>query len=137
MTDTLVDRFWVKVAVVHNECWMWLGSKTSAGYGNLYVGPQKWDYAHRVSYEIARGPIPEGLVLDHLCRNRSCVNPDHLEPVPQRINLMRGLAPYGLRGTCKHGHDVTDQANVYTRPNGQRQCRVCDRARDRARRHSS
>lgn len=121
-----ITDFWGRV-LKSEGCWLWTGSKTSAGYGNL-----RWqgrhDYAHRVAYRLTIGAIPEGLVLDHLCRVRNCVRPDHLEPVRQAVNVARGIAPYGVRTQCKHGHDITDEANVYVGPNGQKRCRVCAKA---------
>lgn len=125
-------KFWSRVAR-GEDCWTWTGSKTTGGYGNL-----RWrggyEYAHRLAYKLAVGPIPEGLHLDHLCRNRSCCNPEHLEPVTQAENTRRGLASYEIRRTCKHGHDISDPGNVYTNPNGHRHCRVCAAAAEAARR---
>lgn len=118
------DDFWTHVDKT-DGCWEWTASRTSAGYGNLrYRGRNA--YAHRVSYELSRGPIGAGLVIDHLCRNHGCVRPDHLEPVTTAENNRRGAVPYGpIRTECKHGHDVSDPANVYTAPKGDRRCRVC------------
>lgn len=121
--------FWERVDT-SAECWEWLGSRTSGGYGNLRVDGRN-DYAHRVSYRLTYGSIPDGLVIDHLCRNRACVRPDHLEAVSAGENVRRGAAPYGpIRHQCKHGHDITDATNVYTAPDGSRRCRVCASERD-------
>ena len=129
------ERFMGRTRHEPSGCVVWTGSLTAEGYGNLRIpGEDRNDYAHRVSYELHVGAIPEGLVIDHLCRNRACVNPSHLEPVPHIENVRRGLGPYGLRTTCKHGHDVTDPANVYTQPDGGRRCRICARASDDTRR---
>ena len=124
LPEAAVSRFWSRVDRTTGDCWIWTGSKTSAGYGNLAI-QQRWHYAHRLSYELVIGPIPEGLVIDHLCRVRHCVNPDHLEPVTNRVNIARGMAPYGLRTTCRRGHDITSEANVYVQPDGGRRCRLC------------
>lgn len=120
-------NFWARVDK-SGDCWIWTGSKTTAGYGNL-TWNNKGHYAHRVAYEDANGVIGEGLHLDHLCRVRACVRPDHLEAVTQAENIRRGAGPYGpVRTTCKHGHDVSIPENVYTTPSGHRRCKVCAHA---------
>lgn len=120
------EQFWARVNKhAGSGCWEWTGSRTLGGYGHLRRPGGTFDYAHRVAYTHERGPIPDGLVIDHLCRNRACCNPDHLEPVPHRTNVARGMAPYGIRTTCKYGHDITKPQNVYTAPKGDRRCRIC------------
>ena len=84
---TLEERFWPKVKKTNN-CWLWLGFKNREGYGMFYLG--NTTTAHRVSYMIKHGSIPEGLHIDHLCRIRDCVNPDHLEAVTPSVNVKRG-----------------------------------------------
>lgn len=86
--------FWSYVFFHEDGCWEWTGAKTAAGYGQF---TRRKEYAHRHAYEDLVGPIPEGLVIDHLCRNPSCVNPDHLEPVTQRENIRRGTSPLADR----------------------------------------
>ena len=76
MSADIAERFWSKVDK-SGECWQWTAGKTADGYGNFKQN-SKDRYAHRVSYEMSRGEIPSGLVIDHLCRNRACVNPAHL-----------------------------------------------------------
>jgi hypothetical protein len=103
-------------------CWLWTGTLND-GYGVVRVN-RKSKKAHRVVFERARGPISAGLTLDHLCRVRSCVNPDHLEPVTNRVNCLRGesfAAKAARRTHCRHGHPLT-----WTR-RGRRWCRPCDR----------
>lgn len=117
------------------DCWEWLGSRDSKGYGQTEI-EGKLRRAHRVVYEHEIGPIPDGLVLDHLCRNPNCVNPAHLEPVTQRINILRGegFAAVNARKThCKRGH-LFDEANTRIRANGNRGCRTCHLEQKRARR---
>jgi hypothetical protein len=114
-------------------CWRWDAGFTPEGYGKFWLDGRT-RLAHRLIYELERGPIPDGLVIDHLCRNRGCVNPEHMEPVTNRANLLRGntLAAGNLAKThCRNGHEYND-ANTYRPPDGSRMCRVCKRARDRA-----
>lgn len=121
----VADRFWAKVDKT-GECWAWLAAKDRDGYGMFqYVGaPLR---AHRVAYELTIGPIPAGLTLDHLCRNPSCVNPAHLEPVTNRENTFRSpltQASVNARKThCKHGHPFSG-SNLVLR-DGRRRCRAC------------
>lgn len=123
------EQFWSRV-IKTTGCWEWTGSKTSGGYGNVRFQGRNV-YAHRLAYTLHRGAIPDGLVIDHLCRNRSCVRPDHLEPVPIAVNTRRGAGPYGpLRTRCKNGHDISIPENVYTAPRGDHRCRVCMSASD-------
>jgi HNH endonuclease len=126
------DRFWSLVLVVEN-CWEWLGSDNGRGYGKFVVG-RKHALAHRWAYEHFKGPIPAGLTIDHLCRNRRCVNPDHMEVVTMRTNLMRGDAPSAINARkthCRHGHELAPE-NVYLSSNG-RACRACVLAGQRRR----
>lgn len=141
---TLRERFESKVIRVESGCWEWSGGHFQVtGYAIFNVPSERdgrWRpvVAHRVSYELHVGPIPAGLVLDHLCRNRGCVNPAHLEAVTQQINTLRGEAPSAVSvrdNRCQQGHEFTPE-NTYTRMrNGKpkRECRECIRERDRAR----
>jgi hypothetical protein len=91
--ESLRERFWSKVNKYGpNGCWLWTASIAPNGYGHFYRGTTGGRVAHRFAYELLVGPIPEGLQLDHLCSNRGCVNPDHLEPVTAAINTRRALA---------------------------------------------
>ena len=111
-------------------CWLWMGAMRSNGYGHMWLGDRAVG-AHRISYEHWRGPITRGLPLDHLCRVRSCVNPEHLEPVTIRENLIRGIgfAAENARKThCPAGHAYTPE-NTHRDVHGGRKCRACDLAR--------
>lgn len=108
-------------------CWEWEGRVAAVGYGRVKADGE-WQYAHRVSYEVFIGPIPEGLVIDHLCRNTTCVNPLHLEPVEQGENVLRGNSPNAINARkthCVRGHPF-DKKNTYIRKDrGYRECRKC------------
>ena len=115
-----VLRFWSKVRVV--GCWEFDAYHDRDGYALFSDGDRKTVRAHRFAYELLVGPIPEGLVLDHLCRNRGCVNPDHVEPVTSRTNVLRGVE--ATAETCRRGHPF-DECNTYERPSGRRSCKRC------------
>ena len=122
----------VRVVHVEDGCWEWLGSRTPTGYGTF-----KWQGrtspAHRWMWRVLRGEIPSGLELDHLCRNRGCVNPEHLEPVTHDENVRRSL-PFVSRGQshhnggkthCPNGHPLSGDNLYLDRKGKQRMCRAC------------
>jgi hypothetical protein len=132
------DRFYRRVKLPdENGCMNWEGATNGRGYGQLQV-KRKNLYAHRLSYMLMVGPIPDDLVLDHLCRNRRCCNPLHLEPVTVSTNTIRGVigekntARAAAQTKCKHGHPRTRE-NTLRRGTAYSGCRVCANERDRAR----
>ena len=109
-------------------CWVWTAYRDRDGYGVVSDTSNRGRRAHRAVYELHVGPIPEGLQLDHLCRNTGCVNPAHLEPVTCRVNLLRGdtvNARNAQKTHCKRGHEFTPE-NTGRQPRG-RYCRTCSR----------
>ncbi len=113
-------------------CWLWTAYTDRDGYGYFGISRTRIVKAHRWSYEHFVGPIPAGLVIDHICRQPSCVNWQHLEPVTQRINVLRGsshMAKQARRTHCIHGHAFTSENTRMWR--GHRKCRLCDRLRSR------
>lgn len=135
-SERFIHRFIEKVEHT-GGCWFWKGCVSPKGYGQVTVGPRRRP-AHQVSYEIHIGPIPDGLEIDHLCRNRDCVNPDHLEPVTHLKNLRRRP----VRKICPNGHLRTPD-NLKTEKKGGetfQRCRRCfnnARIRWRARRREA
>ena len=134
----LMDRFWAKVSPEPNTgCWLWSGCDNGEGYGTVYSGGKNHK-AHRVSYELHNGKIPDGLQIDHLCRVRCCVNPDHLEAVTQKTNVQRGEAVKKCREHfaaithCPQGHPYSGD-NLRITTSGSRLCRECHRSRERLR----
>lgn len=129
-----IDRFWAKIKVDINNCWLWQGKLNDSGYGKMRINGKDMRI-HRFAYELYKAKIPKGLVLDHLCRVRNCANPEHLEPVTRAENTRRGTAwktsgDYSRNKThCPQGHPYSGE-NLKVRKQGKgkyqhRQCKTC------------
>jgi hypothetical protein len=135
ISENRFARFMSLVEVdAETNCWNWVGCKTKGGYGASALNGIKM-VAHRAMWRLLRGELPDGLDLDHLCRNRSCINPDHLEPVTRSENLKRGFEARG----CKNGHSYNDRDfDLVKRSDGsvERRCKICHRERNRRAKHN-
>lgn len=128
ITIAQAQHFANNFVVLENGCWQWLKRKDKDGYGQVYFTKNqpkpKAMIAHRVAYWLVGNKFTPGLVLDHLCRNRACVNPAHLEEVTNLTNLTRGSRKAGTATHCLRGHER--QSNTYVSPKGARSCRPCN-----------
>jgi hypothetical protein len=118
----VLKRFW-KYVNKTDSCWLWTGWQSEYGYGKFQRDDGAKVMAHRFAYEEVKGPIPEGLVLDHLCRVQTCVNPEHLEPVTNAENILRGESPSAKnarRSLCIRGHRLTPRKGT-----SWRECKTC------------
>lgn len=121
-------RFW-RLVEFSSECWRWTGHRSSGGYGQFHL-ERVIVPAHRVSYEMEKGPVPDGLQLDHLCRVRECVRPLHLEPVTPGENIRRA---YAAATHCRNGHPKTPETTVF-KSDGSPRCAICKRGQEIRRR---
>lgn len=139
---TLLGYFWQYVNLcATTACWNWTGAIMPRGYGHLtipgYLSAERREVlAHRLAWELFRGLIPTGMTIDHLCRNRICVNVDHLECVTLKENVRRGVGHTGVNARktfCIHGHQFTE-TNTVRRHDIRRECRECKNTMERERR---
>lgn len=126
-------KFWSKIEKTET-CWLWKAGCDDAGYGRF---SNDHPLAHVCAYEMRHGTVPEGLEVDHLCRNRSCVNPDHLEAVTHLENMTRGEVPWRVKQKqthCPNGHPFTEEDTIFLNPQGKkhRRCRICRKEFDAA-----
>ena len=121
---TLAEGFYSKTAT-DTGCILWVGATNSRGYGCFAVDGVS-QLAHRVAYADAHGPIPADMTVDHLCRVKQCVNPEHMELVTRGENVKRA-ALLVVGGTCGRGHDIGSELDIYVNPRGRRECRSCRR----------
>lgn len=125
---TADERFFARVAQIPNGCWLWTGGKSGVGYGQFWFDGRLRP-AHRWSYERFVGPVPENLTVHHTCEVKACVNPEHLQPLTQRDNVMASDGPArrnSLKTHCSAGHLLVPP-NMYKNKYGWRVCRACHR----------
>ena len=150
VTTPIRDRLLVGTEQLQNGCWQWKGALDKSGYGHISIPgasrSNRKKLAHRVSYQTFVGPIPDGNPIDHLCQNRGCINPTHLEPVSQKLNNQRSITKghsivnvHHAKTHCPHGH-AYDLLNTYFFKNKEgytlRMCRNCNRLKQQKRRAS-
>lgn len=132
----VLDRFFNKIEVDANGCWLWIAYLDRDGYGRFRDAKSKKVYAHRFSYEYFCGLIQEGMVIDHICRVRNCVNPKHLRCVSVRDNVLKNSrskqALNKVKTVCKNGHSFNSE-NTGTDKRGDRYCKQCARDRSKVR----
>lgn len=131
----LPQRFWAKVQIGKGGCWLWTAAINRGGYGVFRAGSRsdgtrRQVTAHRYAYFHLAGDIPEGLVIDHLCRVKHCVNPAHMEPVTTGENTRRGINHQSSKTHCINGHPFDAENTQYT--SAGRRCGTCNRERVRA-----
>lgn len=130
-----IENFLKHVKIVDSGCWEWTYTITNKGYGFMWYD-SKFHLTHRIIYEYYYGQICPDLQIDHLCRNRKCCNPFHLEQVTQKENILRGVSFSAINARktcCLKGHEFTLE-NTYIRPDGRRNCRICAKLKMRDRR---
>ncbi len=124
--QTLEKRFWKKVVKSDdpNGCWLWIGAKAANGYGIMRKPGKVQQVAHRTSYELLVGPIPEDLTIHHICKNKLCINPAHLVALThyEHVHLHHPSKTH-----CKWGHPFDRKNTNIRKTNGERRCRTCAR----------
>lgn len=131
-TSVMTEKLLSNRRIEPTGCWVWTGPLTTHGYGATNF-QRRQVKAHQAAFRIWKGEVPAGMCIDHLCRNRACFNPDHLECVTVRENTLRGVGPSAVAATvthCPSGHEYTEP-NTYVSRKGQRVCRVCRATQNR------
>lgn len=134
MANTIAHRIAKNTIISDRGCWEWQGRKDRDGYGVVWVsysGKRKLRFTHRMSYETHVEPIPSGLEIDHLCLNKACCNPEHLEVVTTQENTRRRDIAHEYDKYCRNGHERTIE-NTYISRSGMRSCRICRKLATRA-----
>lgn len=129
---TAKERFYASVIPLADGCWLWVGGQGDDGYGKFWNGSAH-EGVYRFALRVLRGVDVRGRDVDHLCRRPSCANPDHLEAVTHRVNLLRGISPAAINARkthCKHGHEFSPE-NTMLDNQGKRRCRRCDYERNK------
>ena len=134
MTNTIAQRIQNNIHISSRGCWEWQGMKDRDGYGTMWIsdsGKKKIRFTHRMSYEAHVEPIPNDLEIDHLCLNKACCNPEHLEVVTTQENTRRRDLAHEYDKYCRNGHARTSE-NTYIAKTGMRSCRICRKLATRA-----
>jgi hypothetical protein len=132
MSDAKAHRFWAKVVKQATPCWTWTAGQLNGGYGQFKLSADSVVSAHRFAYELVRGPIPDGLTIDHLCKNRLCVNPEHLEAVTMGDNIRRATSSNREKTHCANGHEYNSENTIFTKQRGNAKHRICKICRNAA-----
>lgn len=127
--EKTIIRIKSKIEILENGCWQWKGYISKKGYGTIGYRT-KMVRIHRLTYQLLKGSIADGLEIDHLCRNRACCNPLHLETVTSNENTKRSPIHDRNKTHCKHGHEFTPENTMIVKKTGQRWCRTCGRRRN-------